>query len=309
MKTVNDASLTISFPSDVEMLITRTFAAPCQLLFAAITKPEHVRNWYGPSSLTLVTCEIDLRVGGKWRYVLQAPDGSEHAFSGEYLELAPPERLVSTEWYEAIPGAEYVATVTLAEVGGKTTLTNLLRYKSKEHRDGHVASGMEGGMRESYERLDEQLAVMATAEREIGTQSEQKSLQPNPDLKRLDKLVGSWQLTGGVEGTVTYAWMEGGFFLIQHIDLGKIKGMEIIGHLQPFGEAPSAEIKSRYYGSRGETFDYVYEMEGDTLIIWGGEKGSPAYFKGIFTADGNSNSGAWTYPGGGGYESIMTRIN
>lgn len=126
-----------------------------------------MRNWYGPSYLTITTCEIDLRVGGKWRYVLQAPDGSEHAFSGEYLELVPPERLVSTEWYEAIPGAEYVATVTLSEVDGKSTLTNLLRYKSKEQRDGHVASGMEGGMRESYTRLDALLAKLATGGIEI----------------------------------------------------------------------------------------------------------------------------------------------
>ena len=160
MKTATDASLTITFPSDVELLITRTFAAPRARLFAAITQPEHVRNWYGPSYLTITTCEIDLRVGGKWRYVLQAPDGSEHAFSGEYLELVPPERLVCTEWYEAIPGAEHVATVSLTEVDGKTTLRNLLRYKSKEQRDGHVASGMEGGMRESYTRLDALLATL-----------------------------------------------------------------------------------------------------------------------------------------------------
>jgi len=167
MKTATDASLTITFPSDVELLITRTFAAPRALLFAAITQPEHVRNWYGPSYLTITTCEIDLRVGGKWRYVLQAPDGGEHAFSGEYLEIAPPERLVCTEWYEAIPGTEYVATVSLTEVDGKTTLRNLLRYKSQEQRDGHVAAGMEAGMRESYTRLDEHLVDMAMAAREI----------------------------------------------------------------------------------------------------------------------------------------------
>ena len=161
MPTQLNDTLTLTFPSDVEMTITRTFAAPRHLLFDAITKPEHVRNWYGPSYLTITTCEIDLRVGGKWRYVLQAPDGSEHAFSGEYLEITAPERLVCTEWYEAIPGAEYVATVTLTEVEGKTVLTNLLQYKSKEHRDGHVASGMEGGMRETYLRLDALLATLS----------------------------------------------------------------------------------------------------------------------------------------------------
>lgn len=160
MNKANDNSLSLSFPSDKELLIVRAFDAPRKLLFEAITKPEHVRNWYGPSSLTIKICEIDLKVGGKWRYVLQAPDGSEYAFSGEYLEIVPPERLVSTEWYEAIPGADYVATITLEEKNGKTIFRNLLRYKSQEHRDGHVASGMESGMRESYGRMDELLAKM-----------------------------------------------------------------------------------------------------------------------------------------------------
>jgi hypothetical protein len=135
---------------------------------------------------------------------------------------------------------------------------------------------------------------------------------PNPDLKALDKLVGTWKVSGGATGQVTYEWMEGGFFLIQHVDLDnngyKTKGIEIIGHLQPFGEEPSPDIKSRYYGSSGETFDYVYEMDGDALTIWGGEKGSPAFYRGTFSADGNRLSGGWTYPGGGGYESTSTRI-
>jgi hypothetical protein len=135
---------------------------------------------------------------------------------------------------------------------------------------------------------------------------------PNPDLKSLGKLVGTWKVSGGATGQVTYRWMEGGFFLIQDVDLDnnghKSKGIEIIGHLQPFGEEPSTDIKSRYYGSGGETFDYVYEMDGNTLTIWGGEKGSPAFYRGTFSADGNTLNGGWTYPGGGGYESTSTRI-
>jgi hypothetical protein len=136
---------------------------------------------------------------------------------------------------------------------------------------------------------------------------------PNPDLKSLERLVGAWRQSGGVEGTVTYEWMEGGFFLVQHVDLEhdghKIKGMEIIGHLQRFGEEPSREIKSRFYSFMdGLTLDYVYEAEGDTLTIWGGEKGSPAYYRGRFSADGNTLTGGWVYPGGGGYEATTTRI-
>jgi hypothetical protein len=136
---------------------------------------------------------------------------------------------------------------------------------------------------------------------------------PNPDLRGLDRLVGTWKVTGGAEGTVTYEWMEGGFFMIQHVDLRQygqqVKGIEIIGHLRRFGEEPGEDIRSRYYDTMGNTLDYVYEVEGDTLTIWGGEKGSPAYFKGTFSADGTTCSGRWVYPGGGGYESTMTRID
>ena len=145
------------------------------------------------------------------------------------------------------------------------------------------------------------------------SQAEQEPPQPNPDLKTLDRLVGTWKVSGpDIAGHVTFEWMEGSFFLMQHFDFvhggHQVKGLEIIGHLQPFGEEPSKDIKSRIYDTMGNTFDYVYELEGDTLTIWGGEKGSPAYYQGQWSDDGNTNAGAWHYPGGGGYESTMTRI-
>jgi hypothetical protein len=139
-------------------------------------------------------------------------------------------------------------------------------------------------------------------------QAEYQTLVPSPDLKSLDRLVGTWKVSGGAQGQVRYEWMEGGFFLMQHVELGDNRGIEIIGHEQKFGEPPSPDIKSRFYGSMGETFDYVYELEGDTLTIWGGEKGSPAYYRGKFSADGNTLTGAWVYPGGGGYESTSARV-
>jgi hypothetical protein len=136
--------------------------------------------------------------------------------------------------------------------------------------------------------------------------------EPNPDLRALDRLVGTWQITGGAEGQVTYEWMEGGYFLLQHVDLEqdsvRTKGIEIIGHERPFGGEPSEDIKSRYYDSMGNTLDYVYEVDGDVLTIWGGEKGSPAFYRGTFSDDGNTMSGEWVYPGGGGYKSTATRI-
>jgi hypothetical protein len=139
-------------------------------------------------------------------------------------------------------------------------------------------------------------------------QQEAKAPVPNPDLKRLDRLVGTWKLSGGSQGQTVYEWMEGNFFLIQRFDFGGDKGIEIIGHEQKYGQEPSADIKSRYYGTSGSTFDYVYEIQGDTLMIWFGEKGSPAFYKGTFSDDGNVISGEWVYPGGGGYTSVATRI-
>lgn len=136
--------------------------------------------------------------------------------------------------------------------------------------------------------------------------------QPSPELKALDRLVGTWQVTGGAEGTVRYEWMPGRFFLIQHVELTQfgepVTGMEIIGNLRPFGEPTGADVVSRYYDSAGNTFDYVYELEGDTLTIWAGAKGGPAYYKGTFSADNTTLAGEWVYPGGGGYASTSTRI-
>jgi len=132
--------------------------------------------------------------------------------------------------------------------------------------------------------------------------------EPSPALRRLDRLVGTWELSGDVAGTVTYEWMEGGFFLIQRIDLGEeASGMEVIGHERRLGEEPSVDVKSRFYSGTGDTLDYVYEIEGDELTVWFGERGSPAYYKGTFSGDGNVLRGAWHYPGGG-YEAISTRV-
>jgi hypothetical protein len=141
-----------------------------------------------------------------------------------------------------------------------------------------------------------------------GSALEQQT-QPNPDLKTLERLVGTWRVSGEAEGTVTYEWVDGGYFLFQHVELGGSKGLEIIGHEQRYGEEPSADIRSRYYGfSSGETLEYTYELTGDTLTIWSGGRGSPAYYEGTFSDGGNTLTGAWHYPGGGGYQTVSTRV-
>jgi hypothetical protein len=128
--------------------------------------------------------------------------------------------------------------------------------------------------------------------------------EPSAQVKALDRLVGSWLVAGGAEGTVTYAWMAGGFFLLQRVDLEQfgqpITGLEVIGLLHPFGKPVGTDVVSRYYDSLGNSLDYVYELDGDRLTIWSGERNSPAYFQGTFTADDRSMAGQWVYPDGGG---------
>jgi uncharacterized protein YndB with AHSA1/START domain len=151
----------LTMPSDREIVITRVFDAPRSLVFEAWTKPEHVRNWYGLRSLETIVCDIDLRVGGRWRWGQADPDGQEIVFSGEYLEISPPERLVYTESFEQMPGGDpVVTTLVFDEHEGRTTLTSTSVWPSKEIRDAALASGMEHGVVETYDRLAEHLRTM-----------------------------------------------------------------------------------------------------------------------------------------------------
>jgi hypothetical protein len=135
---------------------------------------------------------------------------------------------------------------------------------------------------------------------------------PHPGLARLQRLVGTWKVTGGTTGLVSYEWMDGGFFLLQRVDLEqgdrRLSGFEVIGPEQPGGAEPSAEIRSRFYDNLGHTSAYVYEIEGDTLTIWAGEKGSSSYYRGVFSIDGDTLTGRWVVPGHRGYESFARRV-
>ena len=148
----------VTLPTDEQILITREFAAPRHLVYKAWTTPELVKRWWSGQRGEVTSVEIDLRVGGMWRYVMVANEGFEVAFHGEYQEIVPNERLVSTEVYEGFPDGEALDTLTLTEEDGRTTLTVLVQHSSKEHRDAHIDSGMEGGMQEAMDLL-EQVAV------------------------------------------------------------------------------------------------------------------------------------------------------
>jgi uncharacterized protein YndB with AHSA1/START domain len=138
----------------------RTFNAPRTLVFEAFTKPEFLKRWMGPHKLEMVVCESDLRVGGRYRFVYRTPDGQELAFSGEYTEVVPPERISRTFNFEFMPGHESNETFMLTENAGKTTITTTTLHKSFEARDGHLKHGAEQGMTEGYERLDELLSSL-----------------------------------------------------------------------------------------------------------------------------------------------------
>ncbi|WP_433298015.1 SRPBCC family protein [Actinoplanes sp. CA-030573] len=151
----------VTLPADTQILITREFDAPRHLVWRAYTEPALIKRWWAGNKGNVTSVEVDLRVGGFWRYVMVANGGFEVAFHGEFREVAPPERLVNTEAFEGVPdpdGTAGVVTVTLTEKDGRTYLESLCEYHSQEIRDAVIGSGMEGGMQESYDAL-EQVAV------------------------------------------------------------------------------------------------------------------------------------------------------
>jgi uncharacterized protein YndB with AHSA1/START domain len=161
MVEASGSALTITTPSDLEIVMTRVFDAPRELVFEAHTTCEHLEKWWGPRKYTLVVCEMDFRPGGAYRFVHRGPDGEEHGFRGEYREIVPPERIVWTFEYEGMPGHISVETMTLEDVGGKTTLTSTSVFDSLEDRDAMLQSGMEEGASETWDRLAELLQQMS----------------------------------------------------------------------------------------------------------------------------------------------------
>src|SRR5688572_26648265 len=161
MATANKGATTLTTPSDLEVVLTRVVDAPRRLVWETWTNPEHVPQWMtGPDGWTMPVCEIDLRPGGGWHFVWRKTDGTEMDMRGAYREVTPPERLVSTEsWGEN--WAETVNTLILSEKGGKTTITQVILYPSKEARDAALKTGMKEGMDQSFDRLDEYLQTMA----------------------------------------------------------------------------------------------------------------------------------------------------
>jgi uncharacterized protein YndB with AHSA1/START domain len=164
MEPLSTHHATLTLPSDTEIVIVRDFAAPRGIVFDAWSRPELIRQWYGCPEMSVPVCDVDFRVGGHWRVVLRDSSG-DHAMSGEYQAIAPPERLVFTERYERVAAPPHVVTLTLSEHGVGTRLVMHFRHRSPEARNGHLQSGMDTGLEFMFTRLEALAGSMATTAR------------------------------------------------------------------------------------------------------------------------------------------------
>jgi uncharacterized protein YndB with AHSA1/START domain len=154
-------TLTVTTPAERQILSVREFDAPRDLVFATFLDPKLIPEWWGPRGTTTVVDYMDVRDGGYWRFVVRNSDGTETAFRGAFREIVAPERVVQTFEWEPMAGHVSVDTSVFEDLGGRTRVTTTTLFHTDEERDGMLASGMEGGMRETYERLDEVLARLS----------------------------------------------------------------------------------------------------------------------------------------------------
>jgi uncharacterized protein YndB with AHSA1/START domain len=153
-------SAVVTLPTETQILITREFDAPRHLVFQAWTTPEYIRQWWSACRGEVTVAEVDLRVGGRWRYAMMAHGEFEVAFNGEFREVVPNERIVRTEIYEPFPDAPALSTETFTESDGRTTLTLLVEHERQEHRDAHLQSGMEDGLQDALDLLEDVTASL-----------------------------------------------------------------------------------------------------------------------------------------------------
>jgi uncharacterized protein YndB with AHSA1/START domain len=151
---------TVTTPADRDIHVERVFNAPREQVFAAFTDPKLIPEWWGPRDTTTTVDQMDVRPGGTWRFVIRNSDGSETGFRGTFREVSPPERIVQTFEWEGMPGYVSVDTATFEDLGDRTRVKSVTLFHTTEERDGMLEAGMEGGLNESYARLDELLAKL-----------------------------------------------------------------------------------------------------------------------------------------------------
>jgi uncharacterized protein YndB with AHSA1/START domain len=154
MATATSGTAKVTLPADDQILIEREFAAPAALVWRAVTEPDLVRRWWHAGRGEMTQCEIDLRVGGTWRYAMRPEGGEEFAFYGEFLELVPNEKVVQTETFAPFPDDASTNTMTLTERDGRTVMRTLVQHQTAQARDMHINSGMEAGMQDAFDRLE-----------------------------------------------------------------------------------------------------------------------------------------------------------
>ena len=312
-----------------DLVVTRTFDAPVDEVWRYWADSEKVKQWWGPKGFTTPVAEMDFREGGASLVCMRAPKefGGQDMYNiWTYTKILPMERIEFILNFADKDGNKHDPAkmgmppgipkdvrhvVTFKAVGDNKTEMTVTEYG---YASDQVVEMSKQGLEQCLDKMAAALAkhVTQTKKENDYTQASQQSPKPSADLKSLNRLVGTWKVSGEAQGQISYEWKEGGFFLVQHFDLlhggRKIKGIEIIGHLQRLGEEPSKEIRTRVYSFLdGLTLDYVYELVDNTLTIWGGEKGSLAYYKGKFSDDGNTLTGGWVWPGGG-YKTTSTRV-
>lgn len=159
MSQTTNNGITLTLPSDTEIVMSRVFDAPASLVWEAHSKCEHVKQWWARGNE--MSCDMDFREGGTYRFIEHAPDGNDYAFRGEYQEIVTGQRIVQTFEFEGMPGAVALETLTFEERDGKTTVTSRADYRTKENRDGMLSSGMETGAAESWNALEQLLRKMS----------------------------------------------------------------------------------------------------------------------------------------------------
>ncbi len=161
MATTSSGTARVTLPADDQILIEREFAAPARLVWRAVTEPDLVRRWWHAGRGEMTVCDIDLRVGGTWRYAMRPEGGEEFAFYGEILEIVPGSKIVQAETFAPFPNDPSLNTMTLPERDGVTLLRTLVEHKTPEARDMHINSGMESGMQDAFDRLEQVAASLA----------------------------------------------------------------------------------------------------------------------------------------------------
>jgi uncharacterized protein YndB with AHSA1/START domain len=284
------------------IIITRDFDAPRDLVFRAYIDPELLVHWLGPRDLTMTVDRYDARDGGTWRYVQKDADGSEYGFHGVFHGTPSPGAIVRTFEFEGVPGHVMLETTTLEQRDGRTLMRSVSSFQSVEDRDGMIASGMERGVRDSGDRLDELLA------RQLAGVSTQRPAS----LDRLDVLVGRWEMEAsfgsgyfgpGIPATTrrggltTFEWLPGRFFLTQRFvvdDPAAPSGIAIIGP----GEKPET-WSQHYYDSRGVVRVYQMSLADGILRIWRDAPGFWQRYTGALSGDGDTIDGAWEWSADG----------